>query len=75
MANSLALKHDPILLLVVGLMTVIDMIAGMTVGVVVDMIIVVGVEIGEMIGVVVVVIDIAIGGVAIETKNNRKYKI
>ena len=71
MASSLALKHDPISLPVVDLMTVIDMIAGMTEGAVEDMII----EIGAEIGVVVVVIDIAIGGVAIETKNNRKYKI
>ena len=71
MASSLALKHDPISLPVVDLMTVIDMIAGMTEGAVEDMII----EVGAEIGVVVVVIDIAIGGVAIETKNNRKYKI
>jgi riboflavin transporter FmnP len=74
MANSLALKQDLILLPVVGLMTVIDTIAGMIVEAVDDMIVVVETA-DDLIGVVVVVIDTAIGGVAIETKNNRKHKV
>jgi hypothetical protein len=48
-----------------------EIIVGMIVEVVDDMIIVVGVEIDDSIGVVAAMI----GGVAIETKNHRKYKI
>jgi hypothetical protein len=51
---------------------VIDTIVEMTVGAV-DVMIVVEAADG-LIG-AVVAIDVAIGGVAIETKNNRKYKI
>jgi hypothetical protein len=72
MASSLVLRHDQILLPVVGLMIVIDTIAGMTVGVVDVMIVVEAVD--GLIG-AVAAIDVAIGGVAIETKNNRKYKV
>ena len=74
MGNSLVLKQDPILLHVVGHMTgTIDMIVEAAD----DMTIVVEVEtdammIGDLIG---VVDDRTIGGVVIETKNNRKYKI
>lgn len=74
MDNSLVLKQDPILLHVVGPMTgTIDMIVEAAD----DMTIVVEAEtdammIGDLIG---VVDDRTIGGVVIETKNNRKYKI
>jgi hypothetical protein len=67
--SNLASKQDPILLRVVGHMT--EIVVGMIVEVVDDMIIVVGVEIDDPIGVVAAMI----GGVAIETKNHRKYKI
>ena len=74
MGNSLVLKQDPILLLVVGPMTgMIDMIVEAED----DMTIVVeavaeAMMIDDLIGVVG---GIMIGGVAIETENSRKYKI
>jgi hypothetical protein len=71
MDSNLASKQDPILLHVVGHMTEIDTIVRMIVEAVDDMIIVVGVEIDDPVGVVAAMI----GGVAIETKNHRKYKI
>ena len=74
MGNSLVLKQDPILRLVVGPMTgMIDMIVEAED----DMTIVVeavaeAMMIDDLIGVVG---GITIGGVAIETENSRKYKI
>ena len=74
MGNSLVLKQDPILRLVVGPMTgMIDTIVEAED----DMTIVVeavaeAMMIDDLIGVVG---GITIGGVAIETENSRKYKI
>jgi hypothetical protein len=76
MDNTLVLKQDPILLHVVGPMMETDTIAEeeddtkVAVEAVTD-----AMMIDDLIGVVVVVNDIAIGGVVIETKNNRKYKV
>jgi hypothetical protein len=53
-------------------MIVIDTIAEMVEDMEDDMIVVVEVEVGDMIEVVEDTIDEAIGGVANETKNNRK---
>jgi hypothetical protein len=70
MVNSLALKQDLILLPVVEHMTAIVMI----VGVADDMIVAVE-AVDGLIGVVVTTNDVTTGGVAIETKNNRKHKV
>jgi hypothetical protein len=75
MDSNSVLKHDQTLLHVVDLMIETVMIAGVIVEAADDMKVVAVVEIDDLIEVEAVVNEVMIGGVAIETKNNRKHEI